>query len=235
MTVSHARTSSWLLTLCLVACGGGSGDAGPNGSGDLGTHDGALVRPDAAGGPDIDGGAEAVDGGLTDGGPNDGAPNDAGAVDGASPGRVCPSPAISGETRAWTDDFAGSWPDRLDTRQLTFASGTYVAYRVDPSQAIDRAVEDGTFENFFVTAFQTARVLTLSECLGDFDTSALPAGCVRRETLTTQLRWSIGESDRRGVCELDPTKTYYLNLAFDDGSLGECGDARTCRTYLKHQ
>lgn len=69
------------------------------------------------------------------------------------------------------------------------------------------------------------RIYSISSCPGDFDSSVInnETGCYGQLTSIRHLRWGGPDSDES--CQLEPNKTYYLNLIGTDSPLGTSPDA----------
>ena len=70
----------------------------------------------------------------------------------------------------------------------------------------------GAFNIAYTTTNPATKIITVSTCPGDVNVSALPAACVAQGYETAKARYSTYEPPLSYECNLDPNKTYYVNV-----------------------
>ena len=150
--------------------------------------------------------------------------------------RNCPNPVLNGITKDWSEHFGGSvWPDPSFSEELTaITTAGYLAIAFNTGNVL----EDGGITAIEHTSTQGARLVSISECPGDF-VDYLPESandCSRLFRIGGSLKWNTYAGGLFGQCDLESNKTYYLNVTFTDGldpATNQCTGTSSCRTYLR--
>jgi len=147
----------------------------------------------------------------------------------------CPTPALAGNTVAWSSHFGQAWPDPTYAEKLTsIPTRGYLAIEFNTGSI----VENGGIASIQHTSTSGDRLGAISECPGDFS-ERLPDSilrCTENWYIGGGIGWNTFDGNQSGQCNLEPNTTYYLNLTFTNGVnplSDRCVSTGSCRTIMR--
>lgn len=126
----------------------------------------------------------------------------------------CPAPIVATRDTSQTTYSSAhgnaTWPEPAGNPfNITVATNAYKALQFEATSGVNgnyRTVEAPVVNNGSV-------LLSISECPGDF--SQTPADCVDGPSLKSRVIWA-DPAVSQSFCQLEPGRTYYLNMYFGD-------------------
>jgi hypothetical protein len=134
--------------------------------------------------------------------------------------------------------FDGSFPGQQVQQQFRLFTDTYAALEFTTPANLN-STHDGAFtaEVLLGTA-AGVRLMSISDCPGDFDASRLDNRCILSLVGGSQLRWRGADTDFR--CPLEADTQYYLNIIYSTDQVGTpmdqidwaCTDSEECGNLI---
>ncbi len=114
--------------------------------------------------------------------------------------------------------FLDPFPGQSVQRRFRLAPNEYASIRFDTPANLN-SVHNGIFTPENMVGFAGApRLISISQCQGDFNVNNLGNGCIRAITGLDGFRWQGVSHPTR--CVLQPNQQYFLNIVYTDAQPG---------------